>query len=298
MKTIRTWSQEPGSYQGETFADQFELDNGRVIAVHLAPVFWRQQFLGTVTIFRDITHEVQVDRLKSEFVANVSHELRTPMTSIKGYVEIMLMGATGDLSPQQRHFLEIVRSNTQRLSVLVNDLLDISRMESGRTTLNLQPVDLREVANDVVEDVQRRSREENKPMQFLFEAPDDLPQVRADLERIRQVLGNLVSNGYNYTPENGWVKVSIHSTGSEVQVDVEDNGIGIQPDEKHRVFERFYRGVDPLVLQTAGFGLGLAIARAVVGMHNGRIWFQSAGVRGKGSLFSFTLPVTNGESEG
>lgn len=298
MKTIRTWSQEPGSYQGETFADQFELDNGRVIAVHLAPVFWRQQFLGTVTIFRDITHEVQVDRLKSEFVANVSHELRTPMTSIKGYVEIMLMGATGDLSPQQRHFLEIVRSNTQRLSVLVNDLLDISRMESGRTTLNLQPVDLREVANDVIEDVQRRSREENKPMQFLFEAPDDLPQVRADLERIRQVLGNLVSNGYNYTPENGWVKVSIHSTGSEVQVDVEDNGIGIQPDEKHRVFERFYRGEDPLVLQTAGFGLGLAIARAVVGMHNGRIWFQSAGVRGKGSLFSFTLPVTNGESEG
>jgi signal transduction histidine kinase len=118
----------------ETYAEQIDLDNGRIVAVHLAPVFWRQEFLGTVSIFRDITHEVQVDRLKSEFVANVSHELRTPMTSIKGYVEIMLMGAAGELNPQQVHFLKIVKSNTERLSVLVNDLLDVSRIEAGRVS--------------------------------------------------------------------------------------------------------------------------------------------------------------------
>ena len=129
LRTIHRWSQEPKSYQGESFAAEFDLDNGSIIAVHLAPVFWRSSYLGTVSIFRDITQEVQVDRMKTEFVANVSHELRTPMTSIKGYVEIMLMGATGELTGQQRHFLEIVRNNTERLGVLVNDLLDISRIE-------------------------------------------------------------------------------------------------------------------------------------------------------------------------
>ena len=105
MQTIRTLSQDPFASQNvETYAEQMDLDNGRIIAVHLAPVFWRQEFLGTVSIFRDITHEVQVDRLKSEFVANVSHELRTPMTSIKGYVEIMLMGAAGKITEQQASF--------------------------------------------------------------------------------------------------------------------------------------------------------------------------------------------------
>ena len=125
MQTIRTWSQDPFASQNvETYAEQMDLDNGRIIAVHLAPVFWRQEFLGTVSIFRDITHEVQVDRLKSEFVANVSHELRTPMTSIKGYVEIMLMGAAGKITEQQGHFLKIVKSNTERLERLVDDLLE------------------------------------------------------------------------------------------------------------------------------------------------------------------------------
>ncbi len=291
LRTIRNWSQEPKSYQGESFADEFDLDNGSVIDVHLAPVFWRSSFLGTVSIFRDITHEVQVDRMKTEFVANVSHELRTPMTSIKGYVEIMLMGATGELTGQQRHFLEIVRNNTERLGVLVNDLLDISRIESGRVTLNLQELSLKEIAEEVLEDMAARAREENKPMDFRLEVPDDLPPVVGDLERIRQVIGNLVSNSYNYTPANGRVVVRMSHPNGEVQVDVEDNGIGIGPEEQQRIFERFYRGEDPLVLATAGTGLGLSVAKTLVAMHNGRIWFKSSGIRNEGSVFSFTLPV-------
>jgi signal transduction histidine kinase len=296
MATIRIWSQDPSAYQNvDSFAEQLDLDNGRIVAVHLAPVFWRQEFLGTVSIFRDITHEVQVDRLKSEFVANVSHELRTPMTSIKGYVEIMLMGAAGDLSAQQVHFLKIVKSNTQRLSVLVNDLLDISRIEAGRVSLNLQALDIREIAEDVISDIQRRSREENKPMSFLLEAQPSLPYAQGDMERVRQVLGNLVSNGYNYTEENGCVTVYIKEIGKEIQISVQDNGIGIASDVQHRIFERFYRGEDPLVLATAGTGLGLAIAKTLVEMHHGRIWFESSGVGGEGSIFSFTLPVYESE---
>jgi PAS domain S-box-containing protein len=294
LGTIHAWMKDATTYQDETFSDRFELDNGSVIAVSLAPVLWRTQFLGTVSIFRDITHEVQIDRLKSEFVANVSHELRTPMTSIKGYVEIMLMGATGELSEQQNHFLSIVKMNTERLSVLVNDLLDVSRMEMGRVVLNMQALNLREVVDDVVLDVKRRSQEENKPLRFVVVGEPDLPAVTGDVERVRQIVSSLIINGYNYTPAGGLVEVSLQMVNDEVQVDVRDTGIGIHPDDQHRIFERFYRGDDPLVLASAGTGLGLAIARGLVGMHNGRIWFASSGVRGEGSTFSFTLPIHKG----
>jgi len=293
MQTIRTWSDNPSSYDGETFAEQLDLQNGRIVLVHLAPVILQNDFLGTVSIFRDITHEVEVDRLKSEFVATVSHELRTPMTSIRGYTDVLLMGAAGALNENQTHFLKIIKTNTERLNILVNDLLDISRIEAGRVTLSPQPLDMRELAEDVIEDVLRRSQEENKPMALSLDAPKKLPFVYGDMERVRQVLANLVFNAYHYTPENGTIKVQIHSSngGHEVQVDVEDNGVGISLEDQDRIFQRFYRGEHPLVLATPGTGLGLSIVKQLVEMHNGRMWMKSSGIPGEGSIFSFTLPA-------
>ena len=268
------------------------IGDGRIALIHLAPVILQNDFLGTVSIFRDITHEVEVDRLKSEFVATVSHELRTPMTAIKGYVDVLLMGAAGAVNENQSHFLNIVKGNIDRLNILVNDLLDISRIEAGRVSLTPQPLDLREIAEDVIGDVLRRSQEEGKPMALSLDAPKVLPRVMGDAERIRQVIDNLVDNAYHYTPVNGTIKVGIHALdGTEVQVDVEDNGVGIAPEDQERVFERFYRGEHPLVLATPGTGLGLPIVRQLVEMHNGRIWMKSKGLPGKGSVFSFTLPI-------
>ena len=298
METIHSWSEDPTRYQsGDTFAEQLTLETGRVVLVHLAPVIWRNEFLGTVSIFRDITHEVEVDRLKSEFVATVSHELRTPMTSIKGYVDILLMGAAGALNENQHHFLDIVRNNTDRLSVLVNDLLDISRIEAGRISLSLQAIDLREVAEEVRSDVARRSQEENKSMELTINASDELPRVSGDLERVRQILANLVDNSYHYTPENGKINVRLWPEDGEVRIDVQDNGIGIDSLDAERIFERFFRGEDPLVLATPGTGLGLAIVKQLVTMHKGRIWMTSKGIPGEGSTFSFTLPVYRTEEE-
>lgn len=296
MQTIHTWSDDPASFElGETYAEQLTLETGRVVLVHLAPVIWRNEFLGTVSIFRDITHEVEVDRLKSEFVATVSHELRTPMTSIKGYVDVLLMGAAGALNENQTHFLDIVRNNTDRLSVLVNDLLDISRIEAGRVSLSLQEIDLREVADDVVADVLRRSQEENRPMDLTIDAPPDLPHVTGDLERVRQILSNLVDNAYHYTPENGKIIVRMRPVDGAIQVDVQDNGIGIDSVDAERVFGRFFRGENQLVLETPGTGLGLAIVKQLVNMHKGNIWLTSKGIPGEGSTFSFTLPVIQAE---
>lgn len=294
LNTIRRWSRDPESYHSsETYAEQITLENEQVVAVHLAPVIWRSELLGTVSIFRDITHEVQVDRLKTEFVANVSHELRTPMTSIKGYVDVMLMGASGVLSEQQRHFLSIVKTNTERLGVLVNDLLDVSRLDAGRVTLSFQPLDLNKLAQEVVTDIQRRSSEENKTMNVQLDASADLPRISGDLERVRQVIGNLVGNAYNYTPENGHITIRLYADQQELRVDVQDDGIGIMPDRQPRIFERFYRGEDPLVLATAGTGLGLSISKTLVEMHHGRIWFASSGVPGEGSTFSVAFPILN-----
>jgi len=293
MQTIRTWSETPASYEGETFAEQLDLQNGRIVLVHLAPVILQNDFLGTVSIFRDITHEVEVDRLKSEFVATVSHELRTPMTSIRGYTDVLLMGAAGALDENQTHFLKIIKNNTERLNILVNDLLDISRIESGRVTLLPQALDLREMAEDVIEDVLRRSQEENKPIALSLNAPKKVPLVNGDIERVRQILSNLVFNAYHYTPENGAITVQIQQLngGHELQIDVQDNGIGIALEDQDRVFQRFYRGEHPLVLATPGTGLGLSIVKQIVEMHNGRIWMKSSGIPGEGSTFSFTLPV-------
>jgi len=294
MQTIRTWSESPSEYQkGETYAEQLDLQNGRIVLVHLAPVIFQSDFLGTVSIFRDITHEVEVDRLKSEFVATVSHELRTPMTSIRGYTDVLLMGAAGAMNENQSHFLNIIKNNTERLNILVNDLLDVSRIESGRVTLSPQALDLREVAEDVIEDVLRRSQEENKPMALSLDAPKKLPPVYGDLERVRQIMSNIVFNAYHYTPENGTITVHIHTPNGDkqVQVDVEDNGVGIAREDQERIFERFYRGEHPLVLATPGTGLGLSIVKQIVEMHKGRIWMESSGIPGEGSTFSFTLPV-------
>lgn len=296
IQTVKEWSEFPGASQiGEMYAEQIGLDNGQVALVHLAPVVWRNEFLGTVSIFRDVTHEVEVDRLKSEFVATVSHELRTPMTSIRGYVDLLLMGAAGIVNESQSHFLDIVKSNTERLNVLVSDLLDVSRIESGRVMLSMHTVDLQELAHEVVDELVRRSRKENKPIDVSVESDEELPHVMADQERVRQILGNLIDNAYNYTPANGRITVSMHKVDGSVQVDVKDTGIGISLEQRERVFERFFRGEDPMVLATPGTGLGLSIVKQLVEMHHGTIWMDSAGVPGKGSTFSFTLPAPQSE---
>ena len=294
METIQRWSKAPGSYiPGDSYAEQLELGNDRIALVHLAPVIMQNEFLGTVSIFRDITHEVEVDRLKSEFVATVSHELRTPMTAIKGYVDILLMGAAGAINENQSHFLDIVKSNIDRLNILVSDLLDISSIEAGRVTLLKQSLNLEKIGRDVISEFQARSANDKKPMTFAIDVPELMPRVHGDAGRVRQVLVNLMDNAYNFTTENGTITVHIHSqNGSgEVQVDISDTGVGISAADQERVFDRFYRGENPLVLATPGTGLGLAIVKQLVEMHNGRVWMKSEGDPGKGSTFSFTLPV-------
>lgn len=295
VSAIQRWSDAPALYAaGDTYAERLELGKDRIALIHAAPVILEADFLGTVSILRDITHEVEVDRLKSEFVATVSHELRTPMTAIKGYIEMLLMGAVGAVNENQVHFLEIVRNNVDRLNALVGGLLDVSRIESGKVSLAPEELDLRQIAEELLAEMRQKSEQDKKPMSFSLKPSRSVSPVMADPERLRQVLRTLLDNAYHYTPENGEVVVSLKSLPrrSQVQVDVTDNGIGISAADQARIFERFFRGEDPLVLATPGTGLGLSIARQLVEMHRGSISVQSEGVEGRGSTFSVLLPTT------
>lgn len=293
VEAVQRWrSQSAEDTSRETpLEERLELDDGRIVAVSVAPVVLGDEFLGTVSIFRDITQEVEVDRLKSEFVATVSHELRTPMTSVKGYVEMLLMQAVGELNDEQQRFLQIIKGNIDRLGGLVNDLLDISRIESGRVALDLQPVDLAAMLGDVREAVLRRSQIETKPMEVTLKADEGLPSVLADSDRLRQVINNLVENSFNYTPAGGHIWLSLERAQGCLEVRIRDNGIGIKPEEQKRVFERFYRGEQALNLAVAGTGLGLSIVRQLVEMHDGTLQLESEGVPGKGCTFIITLPI-------
>lgn len=262
--------------------------DGRVLEAHFAPVIAGEgEFWGVVTVLRDITREREIAQAKSEFVSTVAHELRTPMTSIKGYTDLVLSGAAGEANETQKNFLGIVKSNADRLAALVADLLDLSRIETGRLVLKAESFKLGPVIDEVV--MSLRSLAEECQVTVDTQVPTGLPPANADRDRVIQVLTNLISNACRYTPAGGSVAISVRQADGMLQTDVSDTGIGIPPDQRARIFERFERGDHELVRQRPGTGLGLPIAKSIVEMHSGRIWVNSK--VNQGSTFSFTLPV-------
>ncbi|RMF28194.1 MAG: response regulator, partial [Chloroflexi bacterium] len=286
---MEQWMQEPEEMldaETQYLEERLEIE-GRVVSVHLAPVHMEGEFLGTVSVFRDITKEVEAERAKSEFVSTVSHELRTPMTSIKGYADLLLLGTAGRLTEAQERFLRIIKSNADRLSDLVNDLLDIGRIDSGRIELERQAISVAGVVEQVMESLRRKAEE--KGLRLRSQVAPDLPPVWGDSARIIQVLTNLVSNAYQYTPPGGEITVEAERQGEMVLIRVRDTGIGIAPQDQEKIFDRFFRADHPLVQEIRGTGLGLSIVKSLVEMHGGEIWVESE--LGQGSTFSFTLPI-------
>ena len=291
-EALQAWSQNPPSAaEHASLADRLELEDRRVVEVHVAPVVLGSDFLGTVAVFRDISREVEVDQLKSDFVATVSHELRTPMTSIRGYVQMMLLEAAGPLTDEQRKFMETIRTNSDRLGRLVNDLLDLSRIESGADELHLQPVPLLPILETSRDYLASRCVQDSKGLRIELEVSEPLPDVQADPQRLLQILRGLLDNAFNFTPAGGTVWIRAQSQGSAVRVDVVDTGTGIPAAEQPRVFERFFRGEQALNLGVPGTGLGLPIVAHLVERHGGTIELDSPGVAGKGTRFSVTLPA-------
>ncbi len=266
----------------------------RVIQAHLAPVLTEiGEFLGIVTVLRDITREVEGERAKTDFVSNVSHELRTPLTCIKGYSELLLGNMVGPLNDQQLYFLKIIQTSSDRLATLINDLLDISRIESGRFKLETKSVQMEKVLHSVAEMIQPQC--DKKKLCLNLNIEPNVGSVLGDESRLAQVVTNLVSNACRYTPEGGNITLVLSNPDSTVRVDVKDTGIGIAPEDQAKVFQRFYRVNDPAVQEVAGTGLGLPISKMLIEMHGGRMWLQSE--VGQGSQFTFILPLYDGSPD-
>lgn len=247
---------------------------------------------GSVAVLRDVTREIEADRAKRDFISSVSHELRTPLTSIKGYVDLLLLGAAGPLAEGQQSFLSVVKNNANRLMDLINDILEIGRIDSNKIQLNFEQVDMSAVLHDAVQTM--RAEIERKSTQVQIEVEPNLPEITADLRRVSQVVLNLVSNAVKYTYPGAHVQLrAFVNPAGLLQIDIEDNGVGLSAEQQQHLFRRFYRADNPLRDEVGGTGLGLSIAKSFIELHGGEIWVQSE--QGVGSTFSFMLPLVQPE---
>jgi signal transduction histidine kinase len=264
--------------------------DGRKIDVSLtvSPVLDRSgQVVGASSIARDITQQKELEQLKDEFVGTVSHELRTPLTAIKGFLELVADGEAGPLTKSQQEFLDIATRNTDRLGSLIDDLLDVNRIESHGLEIRSEPTSVSEVLQDVVTTFGPMA--EAKGLTFQAELPE-LPMITGDGPRLLQVFSNLLSNAIKYTLK-GKIGVRAKAGVRTVEIEVYDTGIGLTSAEQTQLFTRFFRGKSPTVLESGGTGLGLVIAKAIVEKHGGTIQVHSAPERG--TRFVVSLPRGN-----
>lgn len=299
IKQVLT-TKEPLEYMQAKFVNA---ENREVwVGVSLTPIRMKDDTPANdqiIAVCRDISKLVELDRAKSDFVSMASHELRTPLTVINGYISLFTSGELGDINqPELAHYKTVltqIGKSTQRLNNLVEDLLNVSRIEQGRLSLNLTKLNVGSFAHEVVEEMQVRAGSKNHTLTIneINSSILDFPiLILADSEKLRQVLINLIDNAVKYTPEKGRIDVSFRRSGKEAIVSVRDSGVGIPKQLLSRIFEKFQRLEGSYVKDTQGTGLGLYIVKELVKAHGGRIWVDSR--VGEGSIFSFSLPVYNG----
>lgn len=257
----------------------------KILLVHATPVMRDSGPEGAVLVFHDITDLRRLEKIRQDFVANVSHELRTPISSIKGYAETLLDGALED-KENAKDFLKIIYSDTDRLARLVEDILDLSKIESGKFDMIFKPCNIKPLIERVIFSLDKQAKD--KLISIKIDVDKDLPFVYVDEARIAQVLLNLIDNAIKYNKKNGTVTVSAKDRDKFIQIDVADTGVGISEKDLHRLFERFYRVDKARSRQLGGTGLGLSIVKHIVSAHHGEVSVKS--VLGQGSTFSFTIP--------
>lgn len=254
----------------------------------VAPILSHQkEILGAIVVLKNMTKEYEMEKMKSSFVSVASHQLRTPLSAIKWFMELILGGDAGKINEEQKDYLKQAYESNERMIKLVNDLLNVSRIEEGRVKLEPKMFNLIEVFKSVIKEQDLIAQASNKVINFSPSSA--LLEVYADPQKIREVITNLLSNAIKYTKGKGKVSINIAKKGEDILCSIKDQGIGITRENKEKVFSKFFRADEAVSLQTEGTGLGLFIAKAIIEASNGEIWFESA--EGKGTTFYFTLPT-------
>lgn len=269
---------------GENSVEEVVMPNGRVFHANLK----YNASIGWIIVMHDITPFKEMDKLKGELIATVSHDLKQPLSVMNGYIELMLMQQS--VTPQGMHSVQMIRRSIQNMRQLIDDLLDLAKIESG-IHLQLQPIEINTVVNDCIDSL--RPAAQNKSLTITVENMDGVPCVIGDYSRLRQILMNLIGNAVKYTPPEGQVNVRTEPRGNMLRVIIQDNGLGISPEDQIHIFDRFYRVRRPETDSIEGTGLGLAIVKSLVEAHRGQIGVEST--LGEGSMFYITLPISETE---
>ncbi len=273
---------------GET--DGSDPNAPRFLAARFFPVLGTDdRNMGIGILVRDVTRQKQADAMKTQLLSTVSHELRTPLASIKGFATTLLRQDVKWDEATQRDFLRIIEEESDRLTEIIDNLLDMSQIEVGALRIEKTPTQLRTLIREVVDEMRMRT----EAHWFVVDLPSELPLILADPRRIRQVLHNLLENAVKYS-KGGQITVSCEVEGEEILVSVSDQGEGIPPEYLNQVFERFFQIDGKSTRRVGGSGLGLSISRGIIEAHGGRIWAES--IVGQGSTLRFTLPLAPPEA--
>ncbi|MBD2847749.1 response regulator [Paenibacillus sp. IB182496] len=276
-----------GASAGRSLGYELETPEQRHMQLYTEPLFREGRQFGLLIVHRDITREYEVDRMKSEFVSTVSHELRTPLASVLGFAELLLHR---ELKPErQRKYISTIYQEANRLTGLINDFLDLQRMESGRQAYDMRAVSLSTILQETTELIRARSAAH----QFVLDDQSESALVLADRERLRQVLTNLLDNAVKYSPAGGRIEIVSRAAGQWLSVQIRDEGLGIPQEELPRLFTKFHRVDNSDRREIGGTGLGLAIVKEILDRHRGEIGVESE--QGRGSVFTFRLPLLAGD---
>lgn len=257
------------------------------VAINISPILLDEKPLGAIQVFRDISLEHEVDRMKSEFISLASHQLRTPLSAIKTYTHMLFDGYMGELNNSQKKSLNTIIHATDRMNELISTLLNVTRIESGTIAITRKPVDLHNVSNEVINELQLGAKSKSIDLKLISVHSPEL-KVKTDLLIFKEILSNLVINAIKYTPDGGRVRIKIRPRLTDILFEVKDNGWGIPKYSQDQVFSKFFRAANIVKRETTGTGLGLYLVKGLVDAIGGQIWFKSE--EGKGSSFYFTVP--------
>jgi PAS domain S-box-containing protein len=257
------------------------------VAVNVSPIISKKRPIGAIEVFRDISIEQEVDRMKSEFISLASHQLRTPLSAIKTYSHMLSDGYMGELNDSQKQSLKTIISASNRMNELISTLLNITRIESGTIAVNTRSLKLDEVIEEIIPELKIMADAKSINL-HVDKVGKESTQIKTDSLIVKEVVTNLVSNAIKYTPEEGEVKVVIKPQRSTITVEVSDSGWGIPIHAHDKVFSKFFRGSNIIKRETSGTGLGLYLVKGLVDTLKGKIWFTSE--EGNGTSFYVTLP--------